>query len=152
MMETNTSKDTRRESFTTPSAPSSMGRTMSYLGPGLQIKGEISGNEDLKLDGRVKGLVSIGGFRLTVGSSAHLNANIVAREAVILGEVIGNINACDRIEIMKSASIVGEVSTAKMMIEEGAYLKADVEIGGHNAQVGTDLDALLGGAKKTTDK
>jgi cytoskeletal protein CcmA (bactofilin family) len=125
---------------------------MSYLGPGLQIKGEISGNEDLKLDGRVKGLVSIGGFRLTVGPSAHLSADIVAREAVIFGEVIGDINSRDRIEIMKSASIVGNMTTAKMMIEEGAYLKADVEIGGQNAKVGTDSDTLLGSAKKSGDK
>src|SRR3984893_18530864 len=110
-----TSDDTRRVPPVVPSASTSIGRTTSYLGPGLQIKGEITGNEDLKLDSKVEGLISVGGFRLTVGPTAHLNADVVAREAVIFGEVNGDISACDRIEIMKSASIVGDLSTGKIM-------------------------------------
>jgi len=136
----------------TPNAPSFIGRANSYLGPGLQIKGEIVGNEDLRLDCKVEGLVSIGGFRLTVGPSAHLNGDIVAREAVISGEVNGDVRAADRIEIMKSASIVGDLTTAKIMIEEGAYFKGGVEIGGNNTQIGTDLDSLLNSTKKTEKK
>jgi cytoskeletal protein CcmA (bactofilin family) len=144
-----TNKDTQGGPSTPQSGPSFTGRTISYLGPGLQIKGEISGNEDLKLDSRVEGLVSIGGFRLTVGPSAHLNADIVAREAVISGEVTGDISAADRIEIMKSASIVGDITTGKIIIEEGAYFKGGVEVGSNAPQIGTDLDSLLKGAKKT---
>ena len=121
--------DTQRGPSAAPSDPSSIGLRTSYLGPGLHIKGEITGNEDLTLDSKVAGLISIGSFRLTVGLSAHLKANIVAREAVISGEVNGDISACDRIEIMKSASIVGDLSTGKIIIEEGAYFKGGVEIG-----------------------
>jgi len=131
-----------------PNAPSSMGHANSYLGPGMRVKGEISGNEDLKLDGKVEGLVSVGGFRLTVGPNAHLKGDIVAREAMISGEVNGNIRACDRIEITKNASIVGDVSTARIVIEEGAYFNGDVEIGGSQNQIGTDLDSLLKTGKK----
>jgi cytoskeletal protein CcmA (bactofilin family) len=150
MMQTN--KDTQRGPFAPPSAPSSIGRTTSYLGPGLHIKGEITGDEDLKLDSKVEGLISIGGFRLTVGPSAHMNGDIVAREAMISGEVTGDIRACDRIEIMKSASIVGDLTTGKILIEEGAYFKGSVEIGGNNTQIGTDLDTLLNGAKKADEQ
>src|ERR1700681_1683752 len=132
-------KDAQRDPSTAPSAPSSIGRTTSYLGPDLQIKGEITGNEDLKLDSRVEGLVSIGGFRLTVGPSAHVVADIVAREAVISGEVTGDISACDRIEIKKSASVVGDISTGKILIEEGAYFKGGIEISSQKTQIGTDL-------------
>src|SRR5260221_10788268 len=114
-------QDTQRGPSATASAPSSIGRTTSYLGPGLHIKGEIIGNEDLKLDCKVEGLISIGGFRLTVGPSAHLNADIVPREAVISGELNGDIQAYDRIEIMKSASIMDDVSNGKMTIEEWPY-------------------------------
>src|ERR1700731_1457206 len=89
-------------------------RKTSYLGPGLQIKGEITGHEDLKLDSNVEGLVSIGDFRFTVGPSAHVAANIVAREAVISGEVTGDISARDRIEIKAGASIMGTLSTGKI--------------------------------------
>ena len=129
-------------------APSSIGRTTSYLGPGLQVKGEITGNEDLKLDCKVEGLISIGGFRLTVGPGAHLKGDIVAREALISGEVAGDIRACDRIEIVKSASIVGDLSTGKITIEDGAYFKGSVEVGSNTARIGTDLDSLLNTAKK----
>ena len=147
-----TNKDTHPGPSAIPSAPSFTGRTISYLGPGLHIKGEISGNEDLKLDSKVEGLVSIGGFRLTVGPSAHLTADIVAREAVISGEVIGDVRACDRIEIMKSASIMGDLSTGKITIEEGAYFNGSVEVGSSTPQIGTDLDTLLDGGKKANIK
>ena len=147
-----TNKDTQQGPYAPPGAPSSMGRTTSYLGPGLRIRGEISGNEDLRLDCKVEGLVSIGGFRLTVGSGAHVKGDIVAREAMISGEVIGDIRACDRIDIVKSASIEGDLSTAKIVIEEGAYFKGGVEIGATNAQIGTDLDTLLNSAKKADQK
>jgi cytoskeletal protein CcmA (bactofilin family) len=147
-----TNKDTQNGSSAPPSAPHSMGRTTSYLGSGLRIRGEITGNEDLRLECKVEGLVSIGGFRLTVGSSAHITGDIVAREAIISGEVIGDIRACDRIDIVKSASIEGDLSTAKIVIEEGAYFKGGVEIGATNAQIGTDLDTLLNGAKKADQK
>jgi len=147
-----TNKNTELSPSTAPTASSSMGRATSYLGPGLRIKGEITGNEDLKLDSKVEGLVSIGGFRLTVGSSAHLNADVIAREALISGEVNGDISACDRIEITKSASIVGNLSTAKIMIEEGAFFKGGLEVASQNTQIGTDLDTLLKGAKKAEEK
>jgi cytoskeletal protein CcmA (bactofilin family) len=150
MMQTN--KDMQQGPYAPPGAPSSIGRTTSYLGPGLRIRGEISGNEDLRLDCKVEGLVSIGGFRLTVGSGAHVKGDIVAREAMISGEVIGDIRACDRIDIVKSASIEGDLSTAKIVIEEGAYFKGGVEIGSSNTQIGTDLDTLLNSAKKADQK
>jgi cytoskeletal protein CcmA (bactofilin family) len=145
-------KDPQRGPSAPPSPPNSTGHTTSYLGPSLHIKGEISGNEDIKLDGKVEGLVSIGGFRLTVGPNAHLTADLVAREAFISGEVNGDIRACDRIEIMKSASIVGDLSTGKITIEEGAYFNGFVEIGGNNTQIGADLDTLLNKTKKKDEK
>jgi cytoskeletal protein CcmA (bactofilin family) len=150
MMQPN--KNTELSPSAAPTAPGSMGRASSYLGPSLRIKGEITGNEDLKLDSKVEGLVSIGGFRLTVGASAQLNADVIAREAVISGEVNGDISACDRIEISKSASIVGNLSTAKIVIEEGAYFKGGVEVDSRSTQIGTDLDSLLKGAQKPTQE
>jgi cytoskeletal protein CcmA (bactofilin family) len=143
-----TNKDTPRTPLTNPPAPGSTGRSLSYLGPGLRIQGEITGNEDLRLDSTVEGLVSIGGFRLTLGPGSHMTGDIVAREALISGEVTGDVRARDRIEISKSASIEGDLSTTKIVIEEGAYFKGNLDIGSDNTQVGTDLDSLLGSSKK----
>jgi cytoskeletal protein CcmA (bactofilin family) len=146
-MQTNES-NTQRNTFAPQGASSSGGHGSSYLGPGLQIKGEISGNEDLRLDSKVEGSISIGGFRLTVGSGARLDADVVAREAVISGEVNGDIRAHDRIEILKSATVIGDLTTSKIVIEEGAYMNGGIEIGNLNKPIGTDLDTLLKGSKK----
>jgi cytoskeletal protein CcmA (bactofilin family) len=127
--------------------PSSTGQTLSYLGPGLWIKGEITGNEDVRLESQVEGSISIGGFRLTVGPNSHVNGEIVAREAVVSGKVTGNIIARDRLEIKNGSDVTGDLSTARIVIEDGAYFKGAVEVDRSNSQVGTDLDTLLGNAK-----
>ena len=143
-----TNQDKQHDPSAVPNTSGSIERVTSYLGPGLRINGEIVGNEDLKLDSEVEGLVSIGGFRLTVGPSARLNADIVAREAVISGQVNGDISVHDRLEIIKSASIVGDISTGKIVFEEGAYFKGSLEIDSHTTRVGADLDTLLKSATK----
>jgi cytoskeletal protein CcmA (bactofilin family) len=81
-----------------------------------------------------------------------LDGDIIAREAIISGEVHGDISAFDRIEVTKSASIIGDLSTTKILIEEGAYFKGGIEIGKQNAQLGTDLDNLLKGSNKEKGK
>lgn len=98
------------------------------LGPSLHIKGEITGNEDLHLDGSVEGLVHLEDKKLTVGSSARVTADIMAREVVVYGNVKGNLRARDRIEIKKDGSVIGDLTTARIMIEDGAYFKGSIEI------------------------
>lgn len=123
-------------------------RTPSYLGPGLRIKGQVTGNEDLRIDGRIEGPISLGDFRLTVGSTAQVNGEIAAREIVVYGEVKGNLRARDRLEIKKDSSVLGQLVTARITIEDGAYVKGTVEIERSNTQVSTDHDALLNLAEK----
>ena len=132
----------------TPASPGSTSRTTASLGPGLKIKGELIGHEDLKLEGKIEGAISLGGHRLNVGSTAHIHAHIVAREVVVAGEVIGNVNARDRIEIKRGGSIVGDLTTARIVIEDGAFFKGAIEIDGSNTQVGADLDTLLAKGRK----
>ncbi len=98
------------------------------LGPSLHVKGEITGSEDLHIDGSVEGQVTLEDRKLTVGSSAKLTADIAAREVVIYGNVKGNLRARDRIEIKKDGSVVGDLTTARIMIEDGAYFKGSIEI------------------------
>jgi cytoskeletal protein CcmA (bactofilin family) len=76
-----------------------------------------------------------------------VDGEIKAREVVVSGKVTGNINARDRLEIKKGSSVVGDMSTARIMIEEGAYFKGAIEIDSSNTQVGADLDTLLSKAK-----
>jgi len=103
-------------------------RASARLGASLHVKGEISGNEDLQIDGTVEGLVNLEDRKLTVGAAAKVTADVVAREVVVYGSVKGNLRARDRIEIKKDGSVVGDLTTARIMIEDGAYFKGSIEI------------------------
>jgi cytoskeletal protein CcmA (bactofilin family) len=103
-------------------------RATARLGPSLHVKGEISGSEDLLIEGSVEGLVQLDERKLTVGASAKLTADIIAREVVVYGAVKGNLRAKDRIEIKKDGSVHGDLTTARIMIEDGAYFKGSIEI------------------------
>jgi cytoskeletal protein CcmA (bactofilin family) len=101
---------------------------VARLGASLHVKGEITGNEDLAIDGSVEGLVQLEDRKLTIGASAKLTADVIAREVVVYGNVKGNLRARDRIEIKKDGSVVGDLTTARIMIEDGAYFKGSIEI------------------------
>jgi cytoskeletal protein CcmA (bactofilin family) len=100
----------------------------NVVGVGLLIKGQISGNEGLLVDGRIEGSIHLGDGVLTVGSSGKLTADIVAREVIVYGELKGNVAARERIEIKKDASVVGDLTTGRIAIEDGANFKGSVEI------------------------
>ena len=100
----------------------------SRVGPSLRIKGEISGAENLTVDGSIDGLIKMEGGKLTVGADAKISADILAAEIVVYGEVKGNLCARDRIEVKKDGSVLGELTTSRIMIEDGAYFKGSIEI------------------------
>ena len=91
------------------SYPASSGG-VARLGASLHVKGEITGNEDLAIDGSVEGLVQLEDRKLTIGASAKLTADVIAREVVVYGNVKGNLRARDRIEIKKDGSVIGTFS------------------------------------------
>jgi cytoskeletal protein CcmA (bactofilin family) len=104
------------------------GAASARIGPSVQVKGEINGSEDLEIHGSVEGTVTLEERRLTIGPTAKVSADLSAREIVIYGSVKGNLKAKDRIEIKKDGSVVGDLSTARIMIEDGAYFKGSIEI------------------------
>ncbi|HTB92629.1 MAG TPA: polymer-forming cytoskeletal protein [Candidatus Sulfotelmatobacter sp.] len=103
-------------------------RSSARLGSSLQIKGEITGSEDLQIDGIVDGPIFLDGHALTVGSTAQLNSEIHAGEVVVYGKTVGNIDARGRVEITKDGSIVGDIFCARISIEDGAHFKGRIEI------------------------
>ena len=128
------STDAIRPLTTTPAG------STARLGASLHVKGEITGNEDLHIDGSVEGLIQLEDRKLTVGASAKVTADVVAREVAVYGSVKGNLRARDRIEIKKDGSVIGDLTTARIMIEDGAYFKGSIEIDRKGATDGADLD------------
>lgn len=120
-----------------PGVPAPVGSS-ARLGASLRVKGEISGNEDLHIDGTVEGLVQLDDRKLTVGMAAKVTADVIAREIVVYGSVKGNLRARDKIEIKKDGSVVGDLTTARIMIEDGAYFKGAIEIDRQALESGTD--------------
>jgi len=103
-------------------------RATARLGSSLHVKGEITGNEDLQIDGSVEGLIQLDERKLTVGATSKVTADVIAREVVVYGNVKGNLRAKDRIEIKKDGSVIGDLTTSRIMIEDGAYFKGSIEI------------------------
>jgi cytoskeletal protein CcmA (bactofilin family) len=94
------------------------------------IKGELSGSEDLYVDGQVEGSIALKGNSLTVGPNGQVRASVEAKGVVVQGKLDGNVQASDRVELRKSAVVNGDISTQRIAIEEGAFLKGKVDIQG----------------------
>jgi cytoskeletal protein CcmA (bactofilin family) len=100
----------------------------AHIGKSVVIKGELSGSEDLYVDGTVEGTIQLQGNNLVIGPNGHVHADVNAKGVVVHGKMEGNIRASDRVELRKSAVIVGDIVTQRIAIEDGAYFKGKVEI------------------------
>ena len=103
-------------------------RGAAIIGKSVMIKGQIVSREDLTIDGEVEGTVELQEHRLTIGPHGKVRADIKAREIVVLGNVYGNVDVADKIEIRKDAKLVGDIKTARIVIEDGAYFKGSTDI------------------------
>lgn len=100
----------------------------AVIGRSIVLKGELSANEDLLIEGQFEGTVNLQDHCLTVGSNGKVKAEIHARQVVILGSVNGNVNAREKIEVRRSGNVVGDLTAASVSIEEGAYFKGSIDI------------------------
>jgi cytoskeletal protein CcmA (bactofilin family) len=100
----------------------------STIGKTLLIKGEITGSESVRIEGKVEGSIALPDDRVTVGRSGRVSANIAAQDIVVLGEVLGNCNASNHLDIRCDGSIYGDVVVSRISVEEGAYLTGSIDI------------------------
>lgn len=98
------------------------------IGKAVRINGQINSKEDLYVDGDVEGILEAPEHKVTIGPNGTVHATVKAREVVALGSIQGNVEAADRIEIRKDAKLVGDIRTARIVIEDGAYFKGSIDI------------------------
>ncbi|HST12244.1 MAG TPA: polymer-forming cytoskeletal protein [Terriglobales bacterium] len=98
------------------------------IGASIVIKGEVSGNEALFIDGTVEGSVNCPEHRVTIGRSSNVKADIRARDVVVMGSVKGNIQCTDLLDVRGESNIQGEIVTRRIRIDDGAVLRGSVEI------------------------
>ena len=98
------------------------------LGKSLQVRGEVRGSEDLMVEGFVEGTITLSGSRLTIGPNAKVQANVAARDVIILGQLNGNIAATGRVELRSGATLVGDIQASRLSIEENAGFSGKVDL------------------------
>jgi cytoskeletal protein CcmA (bactofilin family) len=109
-----------------PPAPSPAGQ--ATIGKAVMIKGQIVSREDLLIDGEIEGTVEAHDHRVTIGPNGKVQAGVKAREIIILGGINGNVEATEKIDIRKDAKLVGDIKTARIVIEDGAFFKGSIDI------------------------
>ena len=120
------------EAARTPSAPSEplrgMERTTVNIGKSVVIKGELSGSEDLTIEGQVDGKIELRQNVLTIGPNGKIKAQVFAKSVVILGEVTGNVTASEKVDIRDNGSVDGDIAAPRVAIAEGAHFRGSIDM------------------------
>ena len=114
-------------SLRSPAAASGI-RSTAQIGKSLRMKGEITGSEDLLIDGEVQGTIVLEDNNLTIGPNGNVQANVKAKSIVVLGHLTGNVRCSERVEIRKTGLLEGDLSTARIVIEDGAVFRGSIDI------------------------
>lgn len=117
------------ESATRPAEPRRhVEKEVANIGKSVVIKGELSGSEDLTVDGQVEGKIELRQNVLTVGPNGKIRAEIFAKAVVVLGEVVGNITATDKVDIREHGSVEGDLVAPRVGIAEGALFRGSIDM------------------------
>ncbi len=121
---------------------------VAHIGKSVIIKGELSGSEDLYLDGEVEGNIDLHDHNLVIGPNGKVRANVSAREVTVHGKVDGNVTGVEKVELKKSAVLAGDISTQRIVIEDGAFFKGAIDI--RKAEVKTPPITSYGSSSSST--
>lgn len=112
------------------SSGGSTGQDVVNIGKSVVIKGELSGSEDLTIEGRVEGKIELRQHVLTIGPNGKIDAEVFAKAVVVMGEVNGNVTAAEKINIRENGSVDGDVSAPRVAIAEGAHFRGSIDMQG----------------------
>jgi cytoskeletal protein CcmA (bactofilin family) len=101
---------------------------MANIGKSITIKGDLSGNEDIVVEGTVEGKVDLPNNQLTIGANGTARAEITAKTIVVIGRVAGNVNGTERVEIQATGVVEGDVSAPRLVVSEGAVLNGSIHM------------------------
>ena len=115
----------------TPTVPHREHRstTPATIGQSVQIDGELTGQEDLIIDGKIEGKITLHGHHLTIGPNGRINAEVHAKSVQVNGEVSGNIHADDKVEISPSGSVSGDITAPRVALADGSSFKGSIDMG-----------------------
>jgi len=102
--------------------------TIVSIGQSIQIKGDLIGNEDLTIEGKVDGNISLKDHHLTIGPNGRITANILAKTVTVVGEVVGNITADEKVEVAGTGRMKGDITAPNLVLADGARFKGSVDM------------------------
>jgi cytoskeletal protein CcmA (bactofilin family) len=108
--------------------PRGLERTTVNIGKSVVIKGELSGSEDLTIEGQVEGKIELRQNVLTIGPNGRIKAQVFAKSVIILGEVTGNVTATDKVDIRDNGSVDGDIAAPRVAIAEGAHFRGSIDM------------------------
>ena len=135
-----------------PASPLNLsGRAAACISQGIKIKGEVTGSEDLFVDGVVEGKLSLTtNSCLTIGPNGSVKADVTAREVIVRGKIEGKVTGRDKVQLLSTGEVTGEVLTDRLAIEDGALLRGKVEAGRQPSKA-AEAKAVAAPASKSTD-
>ncbi len=98
------------------------------IGKSVVIRGEVKGSEDLIVDGRVEGTITLSESRLTIGANANVAADLTAKDVLVLGQVQGNIVASGRVELRAGCAVAGDIRALRLSVEDNAVFRGKVDL------------------------
>ena len=98
------------------------------IGKSVFIKGELSGSEDLTIEGNVEGRIELKDNTLTIGPNGKIRAEVFAKQVIVLGEVVGNVTASEKVDIRDNGSVDGDVTSPRVAIAEGAHFRGAIDM------------------------
>ena len=113
---------------------------MANIGKSVVFNGDLSGDEDLEIEGQIEGQIQLPNHQLTIGAHGQVKAQIDAKAVIVIGRVNGNITATERCEVQGSAIVVGDIRAPRLLVHEGAVVNGKIEMGEHaNAATGAEI-------------
>ena len=126
-------------------------RSAACISQGIRIKGEVTGSEDLFVDGLVDGKLNLMNGSLTIGPNGTVKADVYAREVIVRGKIEGKVTGRDKVQLWSTGQVTGEVQTERLAIEEGALLKGKVEAGRQPAKPSETKATAAAATSKTSE-
>ena len=105
-----------------------MEKDIVNIGKSVVIKGELNGSEDLTIEGHVEGTIQLREHVLTIGPNGKIKAQVFAKSVIVLGEVIGNVTASEKVDIRDNGSVDGDIISPRVAIAEGAHFRGSVDM------------------------
>ncbi|NWG13752.1 MAG: polymer-forming cytoskeletal protein [Acidobacteria bacterium] len=113
--------------------PASVARERALIGPTLVIKGDLTGEEDLVIEGRIEGKIEFRKHSVTIGKNGHVKADIYGKVITVEGEVQGNLYGDDQLILRQSSTVRGDIVAPRVVLEDGANFKGSIDMSGKEA-------------------